>query len=464
MDKKRLLVIGLDCASPQLIFDELKEAVPTITSLANMGYYGKLQSIIPPITVPAWMSMLTGKDPGELGIYGFRNRSSYLYNSLTIANSHLVKERVVWDIMADYHKKTVSIGVPLTYPPKKINGWMLSCFLTPSPNSNYTYPANLKQEVGDNCGDYIVDVENFRTNDKDRLLEAIFELTRNRFKIAKYLINAKDWHFFMMVEMGPDRLHHGFWKYFDTSHPKYQDTKYSHVFRDYYSFLDSQINSLLHLVDDQTAVMIVSDHGAKKMDGGIRLNEWLLKNKYLSLLEYPDKPAPLSKVKVDWSKTLAWGEGGYYGRVFLNVVGREPQGVIPSQNYEKIRDELSQALREIKDEKGKNIGTKVFKPEEIYRTVKGIAPDLIVYFGNLDWRSIGTVGVSQIYTHENDTGPDDANHAEEGIFIYFDPQNKLSGGQMVENLSLYDIAPTILTEFNIPVPSDMQGKPLQDKI
>ena len=115
---------------------------------------------------------------------------------------------------------------------------------------------------------------------------------------------------------------------------------------------------------------------------------------------------PLSKAKVDWSRTKAWGDGGYYARVFLNVAGREPNGIIAPEDYEKVREELVAGLKAIRDENGQEMGTQVFRPEQLYKKVRGVAPDLIVYFGDLYWRSVGTVGGGRIHTFENDTGPD----------------------------------------------------------
>jgi predicted AlkP superfamily phosphohydrolase/phosphomutase len=165
-------------------------------------------------------------------------------------------------------------------------------------------------------------------------------------------------------------------------------------------------------------------------------------------------------VKVDWSRTRAWGDGGYYARVFLNVAGREPNGTVAREDYEKVRNELSAGLKAIPDEKGREIGTQVFRPEELYREVRGVAPDLIVYFGNLAWRSIGTVGGGKIHTFENDTGPDGANHAQNGIFLYRPAGGGMSEGRRLDGLRIIDIAPTILQLFGLPMPVDMEGKAL----
>ena len=120
--------------------------------------------------------------------------------------------------------------------------------------------------------------------------------------------------------------------------------------------VDREIGELLKLVDQNTDVLVVSDHGAKRMDGGICVNEWLMEKGYLAIHDKPDSAVPLSKVKIDWPKTKAWGDGGYYARIFLNVAGREPQGTIPPEDYEKVRDELIAGLKSIKDENGGEIG------------------------------------------------------------------------------------------------------------
>jgi predicted AlkP superfamily phosphohydrolase/phosphomutase len=106
---------------------------------------------------------------------------------------------------------------------------------------------------------------------------------------------------------------------------------------------------------------------------------------------------------------------------------------------------------------GEDLGTLVYKPQSIYRQVNGIAPDLIVYWGNLLWRSVGSVGHGSIWTRENDTGPDDANHAQDGLFIFFDPRHDRAG-QQLSGLGIMDFAPTVLQHFGLPVPDDMQGK------
>ena len=360
--------------------------------------------------------------------------------------------------------KWVWWGVPQTYPPKPVNGFMITSFLTPSIESQYTYPDELKEEIKSIVGKYIIDCENFRTENKQELLDEIYEMTEKRFKVVKTFIKEKPWDFFMMVEMGPDRIQHGFWKYCDKEHFKYEPgNEFENAFIDYYRYLDREIGEVLELVDDQTAVIIVSDHGAKKMDGAINVNDWLYREGYLKLHEPPEGVIRFGDAKVDWENTIAWGLGGYYGRIFLNVKGREDTGVIEPEDYEKVRDEIKAGLESIKGPDGEDLATTAFRPQDIY---KGIhvdeAPDLIVYFDDLFWRSTGNIGHDSLHSFETEIGPDDAVHAQHGIFMMKGPG--IPGGKKLEGLHIMDGAPTVLSLLGVPVPGDMEGKSVLDKI
>jgi predicted AlkP superfamily phosphohydrolase/phosphomutase len=454
----KVFVIGLDCAEPTLVFDRWQDHLPNLRRLMEGGTYGELTSTIPAITVPAWASMMSSKDPGQLGVYGFRNRADFSYERMSIATSRMIKADRVWDILSRAGRKVVVAGVPQTYPVKPVNGHLISSFLTPSTHSEYTYPAVLKQEIANLvAGDYMLDVHQFRTENKDHLLEQIYRMADQHHQVILHLMTTKPWDFFMHVDMGVDRIHHGFWKFFDPRHPLHEPgNPYEDAIRDYYVHLDCQIGERLELLDDDTAVLVVSDHGGQPMMGGICFNEWLKQEGYLALEYEPDSIVPLEKCEVDWDRTIAWGSGGYYARLFLNAKGREPNGVIEPADYEQVRDELAQRIAAITDPEGANIGSVAYKPQEIYKEVNNIAPDLIVYFGNLRWRSVGSLGLNRIHTFENDTGPDDANHAQDGLYIAYDPRSPGRGAGAKQDLM--DVAPTVLELMGVPVPADMQGR------
>jgi len=452
---KKVFVIGLDSAPPELLFDRFLDDLPNIKWLVERSIYGPMESTVPPITIPAWIVMNTGKTPGELGLYGFRNRKRGTYNDIWIAHSLMVKEKAVWHYIGERGKKSVLVGIPPSYPPRPINGWLISCFITPDTSVNYTYPKELKGEIERLVGEYIFDIV-FRKENRDKVKEQLWEMTKKRFEVIRYLIQEKDWDYFKFVEIGLDRVHHAFWKYFDKNHHLYpgDNNPYRNVIFDYYKLLDREIGKTLKLLDlDETAVIIASDHGIKAMKGAFAINQWFIKEGLLKI-KNPEvlekrRQIKFDELKVDWKKTVAWAWGGYYSRVFLNVKGREPMGVIEPEKYEEVRDEVAEMIKSIRGPNGEKWDTKIFYPEKTYPVVKGDKPDMMVYLDNLNWRAAGTLGYENPYLRENDLGPDDAVHAEYGVFSLYLPGMEESKRA---NLTIYDFAPTVLKLFGIDIP------------
>jgi len=456
----KVLVIGLDSTPHALVFDKMRDHLPNLRRLMDAGRYGKLNSTIPAITIPAWSVMLTSKNPGRLGFYGFRNRKGNSYDEIWIANNNAVREPRVWDLLGAAGKRSVVIGVPQTYPPRPLLGELVADFLTPDTTCEYTYPKALAAEIKDIVGDYILDADDFRTEDKQRLLRDIYAMTEKRFKFARHMMTTRAWDFFMLVEMGPDRIQHGFWKYHDPQHRLHEPgSPFANAIRDYYVYLDREIGTLLDLVDARTAVFVVSDHGAQRMDGSVCINDFLIREHWLTLKEPPQTVTRLKNLSVDWPNTKAWGWGGYVSRVFLNVKGREAQGAVEPADYERTRDELIALLAAIPDDKGRPMRTQCFKPNEIY-SLEHIeqAPDLIVYFDDLFWRATEDVGHDSIWSFETEVGPDDAMHAQHGMHILTWPGAR--GGVRNDAADLIDGAPTILDLLGVPIPPDMEGRSL----
>jgi predicted AlkP superfamily phosphohydrolase/phosphomutase len=456
--KPKLLIIGLDSTPSNLLFKDLAGQLPNIKRMMDDGMFATLESCHPPITIPAWMVMMTSKSPGKLGIYGFRHRKGYSYNEGWLASSQSVKEPKVWDLLSKEGKKICLVGVPPTYPPIPVNGSLVSCFLTPKDKKEFTYPMHLSSEIEALIGGaYLFDVP-YRIDDRDQVIRKLYEMTHKRFEVIKYLLKKEPWDYFMFVEIGVDRLHHMFWKYYDKSHPRYiPDNQYQEVIPKYYKYIDDKIGELLSIIDDGTYVLLVSDHGTASMKGAFCINEWLIKEGYLVLKSYPTSVTDLEKCEVDWEKTVAWGWGGYYSRIFLNVKGREKNGKISTIEYNKVRDELRSKLHEIVGPQGEKFDNKVFYPEEFYDECIGSKADLMVYFDNLFWRSAGSIGHNRTYLSENDTGPDDSVHWMDGVFILYN-KRKDNHASKLDRLSIYDIAPLILDIMDTKVPEDMQGK------
>lgn len=232
---------------------------------------------------------------GSLGIYGFRNRTGYDYDALGFATGDWVKADRLWDILGARGKTCAVLGVPGTYPVRPVNGAMIADFMTPSIESAWAHPPSLKDEVRTwlDGADYLFDVPDFRSADKGRILADIHEMTRRRFNVARKMMKRGQSDFFGMVEMGSDRIHHGFWHYMDPQHRKHEPGHaLSSAIHDYYMALDREIASLLECVNlRETIVMLVSDHGGQRLEGGICVNDWLRREGLLVLKSEPPAPA-----------------------------------------------------------------------------------------------------------------------------------------------------------------------------
>ena len=457
----RICVLGLDCAAPEILFGDPR--LKNVRRVMEMGIWGRLESVVPPITVPAWMCMATSQDPGSLGVYGFRNRANYTYGGLSFVDSSSIKEPAIWDHLARHGKRSIVMGLPPSYPLRPIEGIRIGCFLTPDTTKNeFTYPAEVGKEIRSLVGDYPVDVHEFRTANKAWLRDQIFGMSHKHWKVVRWLLAEKEWDYFHYVDIGLDRIHHGFWDSFDPRHIHYRKgNQFEKVIPDYYLWLDEQVGAVMDMIGEEAALLVVSDHGAKRLDGGFAVNEWLIQEGLLVVNDKPTKVTPFAKLNINWAKTKVWSEGGYYARVFLNVEGREPRGVIPRKDFEAFRDEIKQKLEALTDPVGRPLQSRVFKPEQTYRAVRNIPPDLIVHFGDLYWRSVGSVGHGRIHVEENDTGPDACNHAQFGAFILHAPGLEARGEH--EGAHLLDIAPTLLDVAGYPVPSEMQGRSLRSR-
>lgn len=454
---RKALVIGLDCAAPDLLFNKFRNKLPNFNKIMQKGIYGTLESCDPPITIPAWAVMTSGKDPGTLGAYGFRHRKNNSYNDIWITTSNHIKEKRIWDYVSLAGGKSCIVGVPPSYPPFKIDGWLVGDFMSPTTENKFTYPESFKNEIKGIVPDYVTDVE-FRIDDKRNLAKDIFDMTEKHFRVIKYLLQTKDWRFFMFVEIGLDRIHHAFWRYFDKTHHLYEPgNEFENLIEEYYVMLDRELGEILELLDDDTVVLVASDHGGKPMKGIFCINQWLIEQGYLKLKKPVKHISSFMNVEVDWERTTAWGWGGYYSRIFINVKGREPCGIIDPGQFEEKRNEIMRKILSIKGPGGEGWGTKVLKPEEVYKECKGDSPDLMVYLDNLNWRSVGTIGHDVLYLKENDTGPDDAVHDKMGAYIFYDPKENYNG-QMTK-MNILDVMPTLLKSMKLVIPEDIMGIP-----
>ena len=454
--KRKTVIIGLDCASPQLVFYQWIEQLPNLKALISSGISAPLQSCDPPITIPAWSVMFSGTDPGSLGIYGFRNRTNYGYDSLKIADSQWIHQRRLWDYFTEAGKNSIVIGVPQTFPVHPVRGIMISGLIASRLNAKSVYPAGVLDQIKQITPDYKFDIDNFRNEDKKQLIDKIYRMTISRFKLARHFLDKNDWDIFILVEIGLDRLQHAFWQFTDKKSINFiADSPYRNVLLKYYQHLDFEIGTLLKRFDENTDVVIVSDHGAKAFTGGFCINQWLIENGYLKLKWDPDGINKLSIDFIDWENTKVWAEGGYYARCFFNIKGREENGIIEPHQVADLKDELKTRLDNVTDYNGKFLNNKILFPEEIYPECNGIPPDMMIYPDDLNFRAIGSIGWDSIITDQNDSGPDGANHDYNGIFIY---KGVGIPSKKEDRLSIYDVTPTVLNRMNLKVPAGLSGR------
>ena len=457
--RRRLLLLGWDSASPHLAFERFAADLPTLSALRREGVWGELRSCIPCITVPAWSSMLSGRDPGELGLYGFRQRLPGSYLKQRLADSRSLRHPRAHDLLGAAGRDSLVMGLPQTWPLQPLRGHLVSGPLTPGPDSACTWPAVLRQELRQLAPDYRFDLPDFRAWDRERLLQALIDTAEQQHRVFCHLLCAKPWDFALQVHMGLDRVQHVFWSDHDPRHRAHTPGgRWQHALRDFYVMLDEMLGELIDLAGDDCDLLLVSDHGAKRMDGGICVNEWLWRQGWLRLKGDPPagRLCALSELEVDWADSRAWAEGGYCGRIWLNVAGREPRGCVTPAEVPALLDELAAGLRGIRGPGGRSLPTQVFRPGEIYREVNGLAPDLLVYFGDLHWRAIGTLGHGRDWSLQNDRGPDGANHAMEGLFALREARGR--GRGEAQGRQLMDVAPTVLKRLGVPRPSGMQGR------
>jgi len=427
----KILVIGLEGAAPELLFGD--ERLINLRRLMEGGCYGKLESVIPPTAIPAWLCMATGQDPGSLGLYGSRNRVNRSYKSEHYRDMQSTLEIPLWTQLGRQGKRSVLVGVPA--------------------------PADARWENTERVGEYPVEGKDFPASDRDQLKDEIYAASRKHFETIRRHLRDPGWDYFQCVESGPDRLQQRFWQFHDPVHTLYQSgNRYEDVIREYYLYLDDEIGKLLELLDEDTAILVISEHGAQRLDGQFCINEWLLKEGLFVLNEYPEKITPFCNLNVNWEKTRAWSEGEYCASIFFNVKGREPNGTMEPVDFEAVRDEIKSRFETLMDEEGKSPGTRVFKPEEIYKAVKGVAPDLILQVGEDSWRTDNGVGYHSVCFRAKSGWEDRCSPTNLGCFILAVDNNPLQGE--IEDAHLLDISPTLLELGGYEIPRSMQGKSL----
>lgn len=470
MKNQKVFVLGIDGAMPEKIFGEWLDELPNIKKLMEEGCYAKLNSTDPPLSITAWSSIITGKTPTDTGIFEYIYRKNRSYHDVGVMTSNNLREKTIWEIISDKRLKSIVIYMILTWPLKPFSGYLIAGPQRPDNTDKCVYPLEMKKEIIEKFGEVPgFDIPRFRSSyemvkeikksepDKEFVIEESYKTTEKNVRVMEHLIKNKKWDLFFGVIGMTDRMNHMFWKYVDKTHRKYDPkSKYLDTLKDFYKFVDNKIGELISLLDKDTRIVILSDHGIMKLNTRVNMADWLIKEDYMVLKEPITEKTPFNFSMVDWSKTKAFVIGAYEAQISLNLKGREPDGVVERYEYDGLIKEISDKLMKIPGDLGEKLDTKIlYKKRDYDGKFIEEAPDMIVYFDNMNYGCNSTlIGNETLWSPSTAKGSDDATHSMQGIFIM---KNFRTQGNLGE-ISYLDIAPTVINLLDLEVPRDMKGK------
>lgn len=508
--RRRVFVVCVDAGTFDLIHPWVREGLlPSFQKLMEEGVWGELSAEFPPITVNNILSMVTGKNAGKHGTIHWLKKDAGT-GHWKLVDSRALGNQTLWDILGESGKKVAILNLPLTYPPKKVNGVMVTGLLTPVSAQNITYPAHLKKEIEDYIGDRypILPKKVFAVGKEEDYLSSLMESLDIRYRTSRYLMDRYPWDFLMIHFIETDQVQHFFWNHIDKNHPKHdpeKSKKYGHAILQLYQRMDSILGDYLQALDKKDYLMVVSDHGAGPLYQKFYTNNWLMKEGLLqlkkdwittvkywlfrrgmtlqnihqlalrlgfenlqtrvnrtTLFESLLRILFLSYHDVDWDRTKAFAMGGF-GQIYINrrrKTDEDTSGAMSEEEYESLRGEIISKLEELEIPGiRKQYSRRIYKKEELYfgPYSEGL-PDIVVlpedgYLdpGDFEWFS------NAIFEPRT---PVSGTHRPNGIF--FLRGEGIRQGVELRNVRIYDIAPSVLFLMDTPIPEDMDGKVLID--
>ena len=495
----RIFLLGLDGMTLRVLEPYVKaNLLPNFKKIMEEGACGILRSTIPPITAPAWISLATGKTPGKHHVFEFRKRKGY--ETTLIAKNTSSAAEPIWSTISRYGKTVKVINVPLTYPPDKVNGIMVSGMMTPNTKTEFTFPKEIKREILKLLPDYRIDIETrefLASGNRDLLIKEVFKITEDRRILMDYFLGSEPCELFFVVFVGPDRIQHFMWDEVQAMNPACVR---------YYSLLDDILGDILKRMDDNSALFVVSDHGFDATSKTFGINKFLeergllhvqtnknsnqkpVKNHFekvvLSLFKFIARakmlhlkkhlpPAFLiflknmfwsiisGKNNIDWSKSKAFSFLLYC--VSLNLKDRDPLGCVESQDYNELCEIIKKELLEAKDpETGQHIIKNVYRSDQLYPTQHKTdnRPD-IIFLPNSGYSINTDIKLEGVFTDANlGTVKEPGSHDMDGLFLGY--------GNIIKNTKInadiYDIMPTILYLLGLAIPDDVDGRVLTEVI
>jgi len=503
------MVIGVDGATFEVIKPLVKKGLlPNFARFFKEGVHGPLRSTIHPITPQAWSSFFTGKNAGKHGVYDFIRRREGSYG-IEFVNASRRSAESIFMHLSRKGRKVGCIAVPFTYPPEEVNGFMLSGMDSPAEDARAVYPAELLDEITKKFGNYHIHLASpigRKRVEEDKFWRDIQLEDKNRTDIGLYLWDKFPSDLFMTAYTNTDRVQHQYFTLELERELEADEVDPEDLIVKTYVNTDKQLGKLLGRAEahGNTAVFIISDHGSGPIKRFFYLNRWLELNGYLTYLEgkggaalktlekgrymakrfLPRKAKNFMKTflpglrdrvesyrffnDIDWASTKAYGFG-MYGNIFVNLKGREPQGIVePGAEFEEIRSRCIEEIERLKDpESGERIVEKVYRKEELYTgEMTEEAPDLIICWKDYSFYTSNTPGRESgdcFGAYQNIDASDYLHigtHRLDGVFMALGPVIKKS--KSLEGARIIDIAPTILYALGEEVPEDMDGRVLTD--
>ncbi len=369
----RVLVIGWDGAEPRIVEKLLAEGkLPNLAALIATGAYTRIRSTVRPESSVAWTTFATGVEPGEHGVFGFTRQIPGSYQT-ELVSTRCVRQPFFWETLGQQGKRVAILNMPMAYPPRPVNGWLVCGLMTPDDRSQFTYPATLGPELLGRG--YVIDADPITVDERESrrdYLQRMTDQVRERTRLALSLLGELDWDLGMVIFTELDRLQHFYWADHNPYHPRRPEDPFVGAITDHYVELDQALGRLAAVAGSEASVIVMSDHGFGPCARQFLVNNWLIQAGWLALkgdLQHMALPGrslaqfarriPLARqVKrrffgkrslinraerrmflnmVDWSRTRAWYTD--VGGVRLNVRGREPEGLVsPGAEYRQLAE------------------------------------------------------------------------------------------------------------------------------
>jgi predicted AlkP superfamily phosphohydrolase/phosphomutase len=505
MARLKFLLVGLDGATFDVMDPLLAQGrLPHLHALINRGVRGNLRSTLPPVTAPAWSTFMTGVNPGVHGIFQWRTYDPTTYTNVDerIVTSARIAGTTFWDILGGAGYRIGTICVPVTYPPWRVNGFMLSGYPCPDSKRNYTFPEVWGEALPQS---YNFSADYFLHASEDEILRNGLAMLKQRTDMAVDLVEQENLDGLVLVLGETDRAQHDFWQYRDPRFPQFKSDRaqrFGDAIDEHYEVADEQVGQLLRLADEHTLVIIMSDHGGgPHPQHHFYPNGWLLNQGFLEVRrDHPGWASQLARhvigtvrrrlpfeermrrllpdglihrVRryhmdldlVDWSRTRAYHFPMYHpvAGIEINVRGRQPMGVVePGAEFDRVRAEVMAALREARDpDTHVPIAVEVHRSEEVYSgAYLGIAPDIVYRTGDEHYANTGLPEAwaqpAPLATMTDYFGV----HTMDGVLIVAGPA--VRPGEEFRGARIKDVAPTLLYALDQPVPRHMDGRVLTE--